>query len=292
MIVGRGTGIGFAVVSELAEQVATQLIGSGRVRRAYLGVSFQELTPALVQQMGLGSDTRGALIAGVEPGGPADRAGLRAGDVVTRVDGAPLGDSQELFRKVIATQVGREMELTALRDGRRRAVRVRTGVRPVDRDPEGSTSAAGAPQSPLGLGLQGLTRQDARRRGVRQGVLVRQVRPDSPAARAGLSEGGRHRRGRPSCRRSPGPGAGRLAGWAGAASGEAGPGPLLRTAPAPLTGRSLRAGGSRWGSAPVGPLLDGVAFRGYWALRRLVRGGGGRPELLPSRKCAGEPVSC
>lgn len=188
MIVGRGTGIGFAVVSELAEQVASQIIDTGRVRRAYLGVSFQELTPALVQQMGLDAGTSGALIAGVEPGGPADRAGLRAGDVVTQVDGHGLGDSQELFRRVIATRVGSRMQLTAIRDGRRRQFTVTTGVRP-DGEQAAPETPETPPQTPAGLGLQALTRQDARRRGLRAGVLVRQVRPRSPAARAGIVPG-------------------------------------------------------------------------------------------------------
>lgn len=191
MIVGRGTGIGFAVVSELAEQVASQIIDTGRVRRAYLGVSFQELTPALVQQMGLAAGTSGALIAGVEPDGPADQAGLRAGDVVTRVDGHALGDSQDLFRRVIATRVGEPMRLTAIRDGRQRTFTVTTGVRPSGDSPRARRSRGQAPAtgSEAGLALQALTRQDARRRGLRGGVLVRQIRPRSPAARAGLLPG-------------------------------------------------------------------------------------------------------
>ena len=200
MIVGRGTGIGFAVVSELAEQVGQQIITGGRVQRAYLGVSFQELAPALAQQMGLPARTRGALIAGVEPGGPADRAGLRAGDVVMAVNDQGLDSSQELFRKVLAAPVGSEMRLTALRDGRRRTVSVQTGVRPrdratpEDRTPSGDRAASGQPSSAdsrsvAGFALQALTRQDARRRGLRYGVLVRQVGPRSAAARAGIEPG-------------------------------------------------------------------------------------------------------
>jgi len=189
MIVGRGTGIGFAVVSQLAEQVASQIIESGQVRRAYLGVSFQELTPALAQQMGLEPSTHGALIAGVEPDGPADRAGLRAGDVVVRVDGRSLDDSQDLFRRVIATGVGDEMRLTAIRDGRRRTFTVTTGVRPSDGQRNAVRRRREPPRSPAGFALQALTRQDARRRGLRGGVLVRQVRPRSPAARTGIVPG-------------------------------------------------------------------------------------------------------
>lgn len=186
MIVGRNSGIGFAVVSELAEQVGTQIIDGGEVRRAYIGVSFQDLTPALAAQVGVPDGTRGALVAGIEPGGPAASAGLRAGDVIVAVGGQPLPQTGDLIRRVLAARVGSEMQFTVLRRGRRQEVTVRTAERP-------SRQARATPEvpeaGPYGLSLDGLSRSEARRARLRSGVIVRGVEAGSIAARAGLLAG-------------------------------------------------------------------------------------------------------
>ena len=131
MIVGRGSGIGFAVVSDLAERVAEQLIAGGRVRRAYLGVSYQPLTPALNQRLGLPESTRGARIGRVEDGGPAARAGLRPDDVIVAIDGAALEDGNALVQRIVRTRIGDRLRLTILRQGQPRQVEVTTAERPV-----------------------------------------------------------------------------------------------------------------------------------------------------------------
>lgn len=176
MIVGRGSGIGFAVVSELADQVAGQIIDGGEVRRAYVGVSFQELTPALARHVRAPPNTRGALVAGVDPDGPAAGSGLQAGDVITRVNGSPLQATNDLIRRVLASPIGATLRLSVIRDGRARTIQVQTGQRPSASE---ETRPSRTPQPDrFGMVLE------AGRRGVR----VVGVQAGSPAGRAGLMQ--------------------------------------------------------------------------------------------------------
>lgn len=192
MIIGRGAGIGFAVSSELARRVATQILEHGRVRRPWIGVSFQELTPELARAFSLGERARaGALIADVVPEGPAARAGLRAGDVVVGVDGDDVREGRDLLRAVLQRDIGARVRLVVMRRGRRTGVLLTTAERP------GSAQAAGAhaPPTPTdgrppteGLTLSALDAEQRRRLGT-DGVLVADVSPGSDADRAGLRRG-------------------------------------------------------------------------------------------------------
>ncbi|MFT5353632.1 MAG: serine protease Do [Polyangiales bacterium] len=175
MIVGRSSGIGFAVVSELADQVAGQIIDGGEVRRAYVGVSFQELTPALARHVQAPPNTRGALVAGVDPEGPAAGSGLQAGDVITRVNGTRLETTNDLIRRVLASPIGATLELAVIRGGRDRVIQVQTSERPGVED---STQPSQTPPSHdrFGLSLEG----------GRRGVRVAGVQEGSVASRAGL----------------------------------------------------------------------------------------------------------
>lgn len=175
MIVGRGSGIGFAVVSELANQVAGQIIEGGEVRRAYVGVSFQELTPALARHVHAPSNTRGALVAGVDPDGPAAGSGLQAGDVITRVNGAPLQATHDLIRRVLASPIGATLRLSVIREGRTQTIEVQTGERPGAGDESGAQATPRAPDR-FGMSLEPS----------RQGVRVVAVADGSVASRAGL----------------------------------------------------------------------------------------------------------
>lgn len=114
---GGSVGIGFAIPSNQAKTVATQLAASGHVSRSWLGVSIQPLTPELVKGFGL-PDGRGALVAGVSDDSPALKAGIKAGDVLTEYDGHKLARSEDLPRLVAETPAGREIQVTVVREGK------------------------------------------------------------------------------------------------------------------------------------------------------------------------------
>src|SRR5207249_6066159 len=87
MIAGIGTGIGFAVPSSMARPIVDQLINGGKVRRPYLGIYMQDVTPEMAKGLGGKAPEKGALVSQVQPGSPADKAGVKPGDVVVSVDG-------------------------------------------------------------------------------------------------------------------------------------------------------------------------------------------------------------
>ena len=189
MIIGRGSGIGFAIPSEIAQRVAKQLIENGEVKRAWLGVSFQEITPELAAHFG-GKFDGGALINGVVPDGPADKAGVRAGDVITAVDDTRIREGHDLLRTVLRQGVGERVTLEVLRGEKSKKLSLVTGERPNEK--KGASSNTGAQgQSMLGLQLEAITPR-LRERFNYDGegrVFIRAVEPGSDADRAGLQPG-------------------------------------------------------------------------------------------------------
>ncbi|MBV8888126.1 MAG: Do family serine endopeptidase [Alphaproteobacteria bacterium] len=121
---GGNIGIGFAVPINMARRVMDQLIRYGEVKRGRIGVAIQDLTPELAQAMST-SHTTGAVIARVDPGSPADRAGLRSGDLVLAVNGAPVRSGTQLRNTIGLSRIGDEVELTVDRRGAERNVGVR-----------------------------------------------------------------------------------------------------------------------------------------------------------------------
>lgn len=118
---GGNIGIGFAVPSNIAKAVSTQLIANGEVRRGRLGVAIVDLKPELAAELGLG-EVRGAMVADVESGSPADKAGLRPGDVIVAVDGREVRGSTDLRNRVGLTPVGTQVKLTVRRGKGERTV--------------------------------------------------------------------------------------------------------------------------------------------------------------------------
>ena len=126
---GGSLGIGFAIPVRTANEVMTQLIKEGRVARGWIGVEAQDLTPELARAIGVRA-AAGAVIMRLLRGGPADRAGLRAGDVVVSLDGKPIEDTRELINLTAAIKPGGQGEFTVLRAGREVRLRVEVGRRP------------------------------------------------------------------------------------------------------------------------------------------------------------------
>ncbi|WP_028034385.1 DegQ family serine endoprotease [Chelativorans sp. J32] len=177
---GGNIGIGFAVPSNMAVSVMNQLIEHGEVRRGRLGIGIQDLTPDLAEALQLG-ELRGAVIANVEPGSPAERAGLQVGDVVTAIDGHPVQGATDLRNRIGLTPVGSTIGLTIRRGDSEQVVSAKIAA-------ETGTSAdlSGTPLD--GARMRDASPPEAQQAGA-DGVVIESILPDSPAARAGLRPG-------------------------------------------------------------------------------------------------------
>jgi serine protease Do len=206
--VRANAGVGFVIPASIVNRVVPELIKNGSFEHPYLGISGISLFPDLAAEMNLDKNQRGAMVAEVVPGGPADKAGLLSsdrqvsidgqdiqagGDVITAVDGQIVNDMDDLIAYLSEnTVVGQEVSLTILRDGRGIDVTVTLGARPGE-----SAQAEVIPQQTNGrawLGITGmpLTPEIAAEMGLssdQTGVLVVQVQSNSPAEDAGLHGG-------------------------------------------------------------------------------------------------------
>jgi S1-C subfamily serine protease len=121
---GGNIGIGFAVPINMARRGMDQLISYGEIRRGRIGVAIQDLTPDLAQALGT-RRTEGAVVARVEPGSPAEHAGLRPNDIIVAIEGAPMRTGSELRNRVGLSRIGDDLELTVERGGVERNATVR-----------------------------------------------------------------------------------------------------------------------------------------------------------------------
>ena len=199
---GGSIGIGFAIPSNLAENVAAQIIEFGRTRRGWLGVRIQTVTDDIAEGLGLG-DSRGALVASVTPTGPAEDAGIQPGDVIVAFGDEPIEEMRELPRVVAETPVGSTIDLRVIRRGEERTVQVTLGELEVAEE-EGLLAALpstddsvdgkadnGALQR-LGFDLAPLSGELRRQYDVprgTEGVLITGILEDSPAGNEGLQPG-------------------------------------------------------------------------------------------------------
>jgi serine protease Do len=188
---GGNIGIGFAVPSDMAKPVVKELIASGKVKRPYLGITMQEMQQDMAKAFG--GPEKGALVQGLTPGGPAEKAGVRRGDIIVKVDGKTITTSRDVQRQVLQRRVGDTVALEVWREGKQVNLSSKAGELPGD-DAPGSGAAGDEPtntKAKLGLSLQTLTPNMAERLGLKAqaGVLIAGVKGGSPAADASLMRG-------------------------------------------------------------------------------------------------------
>ena len=183
-------GLGFAIPSNMAKHVMDQLIATGTVRRAKLGIRVQYITPDLAASMNLPS-VKGALVAGVDPGSPAEKAGMKQGDVITSYNGRQVEDNNQLRNAVSLTKPGTSVPVEVLRNGRTERLQATVG------ELEGAKARSASPSEERGEGKFGMTVQPltsdlAEEAGVprgTQGLLVADVDPSGIAAESGIQPG-------------------------------------------------------------------------------------------------------
>ncbi len=189
-LVGRSSGIGFAIPSSVAKRVAEQLVKTGRVVRPWIGATLQELTADLAALMKL--DPRaGVIITSVAEGGPAKKANLKAGDVIASVAGKPVRDPAELQREVLGRDVNQAIAFEVLRDGQRYSTQITLTARPEPALAPVPVQQQGVPQVGLGFNVRDLTTQEATQRGLAAKAMpvITVVAPGSSADRAGVKVG-------------------------------------------------------------------------------------------------------
>jgi serine protease Do len=184
---GGFMGISFAIPIDEAMSVANQLRASGRVIRGRIGVEISPVTKDVAESIGLGKAT-GAMVRNVESGGPAEKAGVEAGDIITKVDGRAIEKSSDLPRLVGGTKPGSKVALQVFRRGQYRDLAVTVGEFEPDRPRRTAQAEAQAPKTTsIGLAVADLTDAQKRELKVRNGVRVEAA--EGAAARAGIREG-------------------------------------------------------------------------------------------------------
>jgi serine protease Do len=191
---GGNIGIGFAIPSNMAKAVMDQLMKTGKVRRGMLGVTIQSVDADLASSLNLPS-ARGAIVTSVQTGGPADKAGMKRGDVIIAINKQPVADNNSLRNLVASQRPGATVEVTAQRNGRDQDFHVALAELPDRERPESdedTSSTTGTGNEKFGLTVQPLTAETASRYGLDaddQGLLVTRVDPNGSAANAGIRQG-------------------------------------------------------------------------------------------------------
>jgi serine protease Do len=189
-IINYAQGIGFAIPSNMVQQVVEQLRVRGKVTRGWLGVGIQEVTAELAGKFGI-KENDGVLVNDVFENEPAARAGLKPGDIIAKVDGRRVETPAGLSRAVAGLTPGTKIELDVIRSGERRTITVDLGERKEDAVVASIPSPPPQPEVKLGLSVQDLTPELADKFKIKdqKGVLVNKVDPGSVAQEQGLREG-------------------------------------------------------------------------------------------------------
>jgi serine protease Do len=192
IVTDRNVGIGFAIPANMAKQVLPQLRAKGKVSRGKLGVGIQPVDADSAEFLGL-SSPGGALVQSVEEGSPAERAGIKRGDVIVEFNGKAIKQMDELPQLVAATPIGTRSKVIVVRKGKRQSLDVTIGALALDEDGGDLLPGDEAPEATgeYGLSVQTLTPEIAEQLRLDEGlkgVVVTRVRPGSPAESARLQQ--------------------------------------------------------------------------------------------------------
>jgi len=194
--IGQFAGVGLAIPINMVKAVLPTLTSGGKIVRGFLGIGIQELTSDLAQQFGANT-INGALVSDISKGGPADKAGLKPGDIILRYDGKSIQDTAHLKNMVAATPPGARVKIEILRNGKEEPLTATVGklaaeseTASVESEPAGSNKESKA-AGKLGVSIQQLTPELAQQLGYQgdKGVVVTDVEENGAAAMAGLKEG-------------------------------------------------------------------------------------------------------
>jgi serine protease Do len=187
-IVAQGQGIGFATPINMAKDILEQL-KTGKVIRGWLGVMIQDITPELAESFGT-TATKGVIVADVVAGSPAEKGGLKRGDIVQTLNGKPVENANQLSRTVAAMQPESKATIEVIRDGKPVTVKLTIGTMPEEAQQQ--KAAAPSAESALGITVQNITPELAQKLGVDEkevGVVITDLAAGSPAAEARLHKG-------------------------------------------------------------------------------------------------------
>jgi len=188
---GGNQGVGFAVPVNMAKAVMDEILQHGKVRRGWMGVVIQPMTPELAQSFGLTGQSRGALVSNVTAGSPADHAGIKRGDIILDLNDAPIVNSRDLSLKVSLMAPGTAVKLKVFREGHEQDTTLTLGQEPGSQAP--GAAASEAAQGPkVGISVGQLTPDLARQLGLPPGTMglaITNVEEGSPAEEAGLQRG-------------------------------------------------------------------------------------------------------
>ncbi|MGZ3591743.1 MAG: PDZ domain-containing protein, partial [Thermodesulfobacteriota bacterium] len=182
-----GQGIGFAIPINLARTIMLELIKTGKVIRPWVGIGLQDISADLMNFFNL-KEKEGALISQVYGGSPAEKAGLKLGDVVVEVDGVKIKNSQDVVREVLKKKVDQKVSFVVLREGKRVEISVTTAQMP---EKIGERGPAKPGKEWFGLRVSNVTPDVAKQLGLTktEGVVIVGVQPNSTAQNSGLKPG-------------------------------------------------------------------------------------------------------
>ncbi|MEP7351938.1 MAG: Do family serine endopeptidase [Acidobacteriota bacterium] len=190
---GGNQGVGFAIPVNMVRNVMDQIVHEGKVSRGFMGVLIQPVTPEIAKQFHQTGEPRGVMLSEVNAGGPAERAGLKQGDIVMEINGSKVRDTDDLRLRIANLKPNSSVKLTVLRDGANRDFTVQLGSQPGEKVVSENRSSSAEPDgSPrLGVSLEPVTPEIARQFNLKNqsGLVITDVQEGSAAAEAGLKQG-------------------------------------------------------------------------------------------------------